>query len=243
MLDGAILDDANRFSVVERGEFEAGGHLWEGYYAEAGISPGNCLRLTWVFSDSGNRVAPEVNERRHHHDVDHDPTFEEGLRSIERMLDRVLDRFARDLARVFHPLLVPKAPAAGHLSGTNKSILGVSMSTEVLVATPPTTRIDGSPLAANQVKSVTFQKSSLGADGVTPGPITILATNTAADPSVGLTTSDLSFTDTSSLPGDDYTCFFTDTNGDQGATSNDVEVPVPAPSPPAAGTLSGTFTP
>lgn len=115
------------------------------------------------------------------------------------------------------------------------------MSTEVLVASPPSTRIDGTALAATQIKSVTFQKTSLNADG-SVGSVQILATNAAADPSVGLVSTDLTFTDTSALPGDDYTCFFTDTSGDAGAVSNDVSVPVPAPSPPAAGSLSGTFT-
>jgi hypothetical protein len=177
-----------------------------------------------------------------HHEDENDPDFEAGLRAIERMLERVTDRFVSSLVQALSPLLGPKPPAAGHLSGTT-TFSGVSMSTEVLVATPPTTRIDNTALAANQIASVTFQKTSLGADGVTPGPVVVLATNTAASQAAGLQPTDLTFTDTSALPGDEYTCFFTDTSGDAGSLSNDVSVPVPVDtSPPAAGSLSGTFT-
>jgi hypothetical protein len=182
-----------------------------------------------------------MSQGHHHHEPERDPTFEEGLAYIERLLDRVVDRFVRTLLVGLHPLLVPKAPAAGHLAGTHQLFSGASMSTEVLNATPPSTRIDGTPLAPAAIKSVTFQKTSIQADG-SVGPVTALATNVAADPTVGLVATDLTFTDTSSLPGDDYTCFFTDTNGDAGAVSNDVDVPVAAPSPPAAGSLTGTFT-
>lgn len=113
----------------------------------------------------------------------------------------------------------------------------------VLVATIPALRGDGSALAPTEIASITYQKTSVGADGVTPGPQTPLQTNSAAA-GAGLQLSDLTFTDTSSVKGDTYTFFVTDTDGDAGALSNAVPNPGPIvvkPSAPAAGTLTATF--
>lgn len=113
----------------------------------------------------------------------------------------------------------------------------------VLVATIPALRGDGSALAPTEIASITYQKTSVGADGVTPGPQTPLQTNSAAA-GAGLQLSDLTFTDTSSVKGDTYTFFVTDTDGDAGALSNAVPNPGPVvikPSAPAAGTLTATF--
>lgn len=111
----------------------------------------------------------------------------------------------------------------------------------VLVATIPSLRGDGSALAPTDIASITYQKTVLGADGVTPGPQEPLQTNTAAA-GAGLQLSDLTFTDTSSAKGDTYTFFVTDTDGDAGALSNAVANPgVVKPSAPAAGTLTATF--
>lgn len=110
-----------------------------------------------------------------------------------------------------------------------------------LVAIIPSTRKDGSALAATDIASITFQKTSLGADGVTPGPEVVLATQTAG--AGGLTPDQLAFTDTSSVVGDSYTCFVTDTAGDAGDLSNAVVAVAPAkPAAPSAPTLSGTFS-
>lgn len=111
----------------------------------------------------------------------------------------------------------------------------------VLVATIPTTRGDASPLAPTDIASITYQKTSLGADGVTPGPQVSLQVNKAVA-GAGLALTDLTFTDTNSLVGDSYTCFVTDTVGDAGALSNAVvNKPVVKPSAPSAPTLAATF--
>lgn len=112
-----------------------------------------------------------------------------------------------------------------------------------LLAIIPSTRKDGSPLAATDIASLTFQKTSLGADGVTPGPEVILTTQAAG--SDGLTPDQLAFTDTSSVVGDSYTCFVTDTNGQAGDLSNAevaTAITPPLPAPPSAPTLSASFT-
>lgn len=113
----------------------------------------------------------------------------------------------------------------------------------VLVATIPTLRGDTSPLAPTDIASITFQKTSLGADGVTPGPEVTLQVNSAVA-GAGLQLSDTTFTDTASAKGDAYSFFVTDTDGDDGAVSNVVTNPgvvVVKPSAPAAGTLTATF--
>jgi len=113
----------------------------------------------------------------------------------------------------------------------------------VLLATIPSLRGDGSALAPTDIASITYQKTSLGADGVTQGPQQTLQTNSAVA-GAGLQLSDLTFTDVSSVEGDTYTFFVTDTDGDAGALSNAVANPgvvVVKPSAPAAGTLTATF--
>lgn len=113
------------------------------------------------------------------------------------------------------------------------------MSTMKLSASPPTTRLSGAVLAAAAIASITFQKVPAGG-----ASLQVLQTNNAASPGAGLQPSDLLFTDTNSSVGDDYTFFVTDTDGNQGAPSNDVVAAVapPAADPPAAGSLTGTFT-
>jgi len=108
----------------------------------------------------------------------------------------------------------------------------------VLVASIPSLREDGSPLAAVDIASITFQKAT-AADPTTQIP---LQTN-VAPLGAGLTPGDITFTDTSSTVGDIYTCFVTDTKGDIGAVSNEDTAVAPPPlSPPAAPQLSATFT-
>lgn len=115
------------------------------------------------------------------------------------------------------------------------------MTTATLIATIPTTRGDGTALAPTDIASITYQKTSLLPDGVTAGPQVVLQTNTAVT-GVGLALADLSFADTSSVAGDSYTCFVTDTAGDAGALSNAVvNTVVVKPSAPSAPVLTGTF--
>lgn len=115
------------------------------------------------------------------------------------------------------------------------------MSSTKLDATLPTVRQDGSALDPTAIGSITYQKTSLVGSPPAPGPNQVLQTN-EAQAGAGLQASDLTFTDTSPLPGDDYTFFVTDAQGHIGAASNDFVNPAQA-SPPAAGTLVGTFTP
>ena len=108
----------------------------------------------------------------------------------------------------------------------------------VLVASIPSLRQDGSPLAATDIASITFQKATAGA----PGSFSVLQTNDAAA-GAGLNPDQVTFTDASSTVGDIYACFVTDTKGSGGAESNAIVAIAPAvPSPPAAPTLSATFT-
>ncbi len=106
----------------------------------------------------------------------------------------------------------------------------------VLVATLPNLRQDGSALAPTDIASITYQKTT-AAD---PANEVTLATNTAG--AGGLTPDQITFTDTSSSVGDTYTFFVTDAAGLAGALSNAVVNVAPADSPPAAGTLTATFT-
>jgi len=109
------------------------------------------------------------------------------------------------------------------------------MSQTALAATIPTSREDGSALAATDIASVTFQKVPAGQTAEV-----VLQTNSEA--SGGLLPADLAYTDTTAAVGDAYTCFFTDSEGNVGALSN-VFTNAAALSPPGAGVLSGTFTP
>lgn len=111
----------------------------------------------------------------------------------------------------------------------------------VLVAVLPTTRQDGTPLAATDIALITYQKTSLTGSPPVAGPLTTLQTNVASGTPPQLQPADLTFTDTGAAPGDDYTCFVTDTIGHIGAPSNDVVAPASA-SPPAAPTLAATFS-
>lgn len=116
------------------------------------------------------------------------------------------------------------------------------MSNTVLTATIPTTRQDGSALAATDIASITYQKVPAGSAAGSPN--VALQTNTEA--SGGLLPTDLTFTDTGAAAGDVYTFFVTDSEGNVGAVSNtftNVAVAPPVLAPPAAGELAGVFTP
>lgn len=162
----------------------------------------------------------------------------ERFRYLEHHLD-VIEALIRDALKILDRL---KSPAAPTLAASFTSS-GDSMNA-TLVATIPTTRQDGTALAATDIGSITYQKTSLGADGVTPGPETTLQVNSAVG-GAGLQLTDLTFTDSAANTGDAYTCFVTDTAGNVGALSNavtDTEVaPPPVLSPPSAPSLSGTF--
>lgn len=111
------------------------------------------------------------------------------------------------------------------------------MSQSVLIATVPTLRKDGSALLAVAIASITFLKTPAAG-----GAAATLQVNTAA-PGAGLALSDLTVTDTSAAAGDSYSCFVTDTDGNVGDVSNVFTNVAPAQvSPPAAPTLSGSFT-
>lgn len=156
------------------------------------------------------------------------------LRCLEEHVNIVTDLVRSILRRFCH-----SPPTAPVLTAT---FSGDPMQA-ALIAVIPSTREDGSALAATDIASLTFQKTSLGADGVTAGPEVTLETATAA--AGGLTPDQLAFTDTSSLVGDSYTSFVTDTAGNVGALSNAVVATVvvpPALSPPGAPTLSATFS-
>jgi hypothetical protein len=159
------------------------------------------------------------------------------LRGLEEELG-LIHRLVRAILQQLNPQHSP--PAAGNLSATFDTS-GDPMNA-VLVATPPTLRGDGTALAPTDIASITYQKTSLLADGVTQGPQTVLQTNNAVA-GAGLATTDVTFTDTSSTPGDTYTFFVTDTNGDAGALSNAVQNPIAVKeSAPAAGSLQATFS-
>jgi hypothetical protein len=164
----------------------------------------------------------------------------ETLRDIEQRLRRLERRF-EELLWILNkrlPKLAP--PAAGTLFGTFTS--GATMSTTVLTATIPTTRQDGSALAATDIASITYQKVPAGSPAGSPQAV--LQTNSEA--SGGLLPSDLTFTDSNAAPGDVYTFFVTDSEGNVGALSNtftNVAAPPATLAPPAAGELAGVFTP
>jgi hypothetical protein len=160
--------------------------------------------------------------------------LEEQIHTVEHLLRQILRQQGKETAPVPGTLTVTFHPN------------GASMNA-VLVATLPTTRKDQTALAPTDIASITFQKTSLGADGVTPGPQVSLQVNNAVA-GAGLALTDTTFTDPNSLAGDAYTFFVSDTAGDAGAVSNIVSNPGTGgtgvggkPSAPAAGTLAGTF--
>ncbi len=113
------------------------------------------------------------------------------------------------------------------------------MSQMKLTAVPPTTRVSGAALRPSAIASITFQKVPHGG-----AALEVLQVNTPVA-GAGLQPSDLQFTDTTATVGDDYTFFVTDTDGNAGAPSNDVvaaAAPPPVADPPAAGSLTGSFT-
>lgn len=179
--------------------------------------------------DSERIIRLERIEEHRHRQV---AVLEDELRAIHHLLRSILRHLRKETAPVPGNLTVTFHPS------------GASMNA-VLVATLPQLRGDGSPLAPTDIASITFQKTSVGADGVTPGPQQPLQTNTAAV-GAGLQLTDTTFTDTSSVKGDTYTFFVTDTAGDAGALSNAIDNPGPPvivkPAAPAAGSLSATFS-
>jgi hypothetical protein len=147
-------------------------------------------------------------------------------------LERVVRRLLRYL-REHEP-----SPAAPTLSGSFTT-LGDSMNA-TLTATLPTTRQDNTALAPTAIASITYQKTSLMGSPPAPGPLQTLQTNKASGTPVQLQPADLTFTDAAAAPGDDYTCFVTDTLGHIGKASNDQVAPASA-SPPVAPTLTAVF--
>lgn len=162
---------------------------------------------------------------------------------LVRVLERLFERLERNLLHEIKKLIQPHhhhdAPSAGTLTGEFTLSGDSNMSTMKLSAVPPTTRASGAALAAAAIASITFQKVPAGG-----AALQVLQVNSAASPGAGLQPSDLLFTDSSSTVGDDYTFFVTDTAGNAGAISNDVVAATAPPAdPPAAGVLTGTFTP
>jgi hypothetical protein len=155
------------------------------------------------------------------------------LRQLEANLELV-DQLVRTILRRFLP-----TPAAPKLAATF-DISGDSMKA-ILVATIPTTRTDGSPLAATDIASITYQvERSTGTPPVL-GPETTLQTNSAVA-GAGLLPTDLTFTDPSANPGDTYTVFVTDTAGNISPLSNAEVAPASVTvAPPAAPVLAATF--
>lgn len=164
----------------------------------------------------------------------------ERLERLEVLMGKRLDLIQNLVSRILHRLANdrPAAPtllAAFHPTGDSMNAL--------LIATLPTTRKDGSPLAATDIASITFQKAPNTAPAgqpVVPGPEVVLATHPAT-PGAGLVPNDLTFTDTSAAPEDTYTCFVTDTLGDVGDLSNADVAPAKL-APPGAPSLAATFT-
>ena len=112
----------------------------------------------------------------------------------------------------------------------------------VLVATLPVSRQDGTALAAADIASITFQKTSLSGSPPVAGPQVTLQTNTASGSPAALQPTDLTFTDSAAAPGDNYTAFVTDTQGHIGLPSSPPLVAPAVASPPAAPQLAATFT-
>jgi hypothetical protein len=163
----------------------------------------------------------------------------EILREMNRRLQRLEHLFSELLCILRRPPPNLAPPDAGTLSGNFTP--GATMSQTVLTATIPTLRQDGSALAASDIASITFQKVPAGS---APGAAEdVLQVNSEA--SGGLLPADLTFTDTGAVAGDVYTFFVTDSEGDVGAVSNTFTnvAGTGTLSAPAAGELSGVFTP
>lgn len=171
--------------------------------------------------------------------TDHDHEFE---RALEHRVLRLFDRLEVLVDVVIERLLRVSPPAAGTLSAIFTLSGDSDMTTAVLVATIPTLRQDGTVLAATDIASITFQKTSLTGTPPVAGPQLSLAVNSASPPGSGLTPAQITFSDVSSLDGDSYTFFVTDSAGNIGALSNAVVNGIaPVLSAPAAGTLTATF--
>lgn len=158
-------------------------------------------------------------------------TLQHLVHSVDKLSDAVIGIF-RYLRKHLSP------PSAPKLRATFTS--GVSMNA-VLVASLPSTRQDGTALDPTEIASISFQKTSLVGSPPVAGPPVVLQTNVASGSPAQLQPTDLTFTDTAAAPGDDYTCFVTDTLGHIGAASNDQVAPA-SQSPPSAPSLSATFS-
>lgn len=156
------------------------------------------------------------------------------LERINHSLHRMADILATLVWELRHE--PGRHPSACTLAGTFKP--GVHhMSNTVLVATIPSTKQDGSALDPTSIASITYLKTPVGG-----GAASTLQVNTAAA-GAGLAPADLTVTDTAAVAGDSYSCFVSDTAGNAGAVSNVFTNVAPVTvSPPAAPTLSGTFT-
>lgn len=164
-------------------------------------------------------------------------TGEAEAHELEHHLHSLREDVHDLLCHLRHPRRSP--PAAPTLAGFFH-LAGDFMSNANLTATLPITRQDATPLAATDIASITFQKTSLVGSPPAPGPLQVLQTNSAVA-GAGLLPADLSVTDTAAVVGDVYSCFVTDTLGHIGAASNTETVPASA-SPPSAPSLTATFT-
>jgi hypothetical protein len=173
------------------------------------------------FNDVVDRIVrlERIEEHRHNQ-----------LRRIEAEVHNI-----GELTQKILRYLSSSAPRAPTLTAAFQTS-GDSMNA-ILVATIPTSRQDGTALAATAIASITYQKVPAATPTATP---TVLQTN--ANAGTGPAPTDLTFTDTSASSGDVYTCFVTDIAGNVGALSNAVTDTEVAPlSPPAAPTLAATF--
>lgn len=157
------------------------------------------------------------------------------LRRLEARIDALYD-VVRGILRHLRQQSAPRAPQLG------ASFTSGDHMNAVLVASLPTTRQDGTPLAVTDIASITYQKTSLVGSPPVQGPQVALQTNTASGTPAQLQPTDLTFTDATAAPGDSYTAFVTDVQGHIGAPSSPALVAPALQSPPAAPTLSATFS-
>lgn len=162
------------------------------------------------------------------------------LEQIDRRLKRVEFLLGRVALLLLGEILCHRSPPVAAQLAATFTLSGDFSMNAVLIATIPSTRQDGSALAPTDIASITFQKTSLTGAPPVAGPQVTLIVNAAAA-GVGLTPDQITFTDPSSVAGDSYTCFVTDTAGDTGALSNAVVAVAPVLSAPSAPVLSATF--
>jgi len=162
------------------------------------------------------------------------------IEELERKFDRLRELVA-DIVRYLRHHPVPPAPPAAPGLSASFTFSGASMNA-ALVAVFPTVRQDGTPLAFTDIASITYQKTSLVGSPPVPGPQQSLKVNLASGTPAQLQPADLLFTDSAAAPGDSYTAFVTDVQGHIGAPSTPPLIAPALQSPPAAPTLSATFS-